>query len=84
MQTCKTCVFWHAYQYMHKPAFHACEVAGTPQAVRAETLFDVTVEVSDDSGLLVHVRTGPEFGCVLHRTSTEANIGQSPTWERQQ
>lgn len=65
--TCKTCVFWRAYHYMHKPAFHACDVQGTARAMEAATLLDVDVTVSDDSGLNVHMITGPEFGCVLHK-----------------
>lgn len=57
MQTCKTCCWWEDGR---------CNVIDTKIAEKPETRFEIDVRVDDDSGLNVKLKTGPDFGCVLH------------------
>ena len=60
-KTCKTCKSWGAYRV------GCCDRIGDLQATKtSEKMFDFDVHVSDDTGLYVELRTGPDFGCVHH------------------
>lgn len=58
MNTCKTCCYW---------VDSNCIVPDLKRgSSNPETLISIEVDVLDDSGLDVRMKTGPEFGCVLH------------------
>ena len=61
MPTCKTCKFW---------VDGCCDMIDftDPRSKKPKPSnhFEVDVTVSDDTGLDVRLRTGPDFGCVLH------------------
>ena len=54
--TCERCLHWNDGY---------CEVIYNIQEDKSK-MIDIEVEVLDDSGLSVHLRTGPNFGCVLY------------------
>lgn len=57
MPTCKTCRYWEN---------GICDAVDCRVAEVPQTLFEIEVRVSDDTGLNIKLRTGPDFGCVLH------------------
>jgi hypothetical protein len=67
--TCKTCKLWMGGY---------CDVIDTTLSENPATLFEVDVQVSDDSGLHIRLRTGPDFGCVLH-TENPRTSSNPPT-----
>lgn len=60
MNTCKNCKCWKHYDDGYGERFNYCGNMSDD----LETLFDIRVEVSDDTGLDVRIETGPNFGCI--------------------
>ena len=61
MKTCKTCKYWGRYirTYCDNDGtdFHGnCKLNG----------FEVIATAADDTNLQVNLKTGPDFGCILH------------------
>jgi hypothetical protein len=72
MSTCKTCQYWH----------NGDDKSG--ECDRAEYNYDrrgepksnevlIAIQVDDDSGLDVLMKTGPDFGCVQWKAKCESN-----------
>ena len=63
MKHCDTCKWWKDGE---------CDLVDYSECnfsfhTHSETLFGITAEVLDDSGLDVRLRTGPKFGCIHHK-----------------
>ncbi len=70
MGQCKDCEFWNAGR---------CDTVGMPDSgfgweQDPRILFDIGVDVDDDSGLQTWLRTGPEFGCVRFQARVSAPV----------
>lgn len=75
MKTCKTCKWWRDKEcelvgQTEQPTYNFYGRASNEDVETSPTLFEIEWGVSDDSGLNLRLRTGPEFGCVLHELST--------------
>lgn len=68
-RTCKTCRWWDR---------GSCEMVDTIAAENPATRFEIDVEVADDTGLRAWLRTGPDFGCVLHMCDDQMETPQCP------
>ena len=61
---CKTCRFWDSDG--------SCGRVGE---WRSPVVFEIEVTADDDSNLTTWLKTGPDFGCVLHLPKPTDNIG---------
>lgn len=61
MNKCKTCKYWEKHHVYDRGT---CEQPEEDDLSKNPAGLHVSVCVSDDSGLWVTLRTGPEFGCV--------------------
>ncbi len=60
MKTCRTCKWWG------KDDPGCCGKVDTIVSSNPETELSIEASADDDSGLWARLRTGPDFGCVLH------------------
>lgn len=59
MNNCKTCAFWNdGYCELPEIQFR--------QNKNPAADIEIKVDVADDTGLWVNMKTGPDFGCVHH------------------
>lgn len=60
---CNVCQFWDSDGYCDRV-----------DQWRSPIVFDIDVEVSDDTGLRARLKTGPDFGCVLFQPKPTNNL----------
>ena len=60
---CKNCRWWDSDGECNKVEW---EEKGKP----APKMFQMNIRVADDTGLDVHLMTGPDFGCVQFEAKT--------------
>lgn len=71
--TCKTCKHWRLRNYSRKEQFHVCERVDGTDSLTDDTTgnnFAMFVTVADSTDLNTDLKTGPDFGCVLHEEIT--------------
>ena len=60
--TCKTCKWWGVYYQ------HVCDYSDDLNATGDKKRFEIDYNALDDQGLEVFLKTGPDFGCIHHKT----------------
>ena len=77
MGNCKDCLFWDR-KWIHNDGAALCQYVEDYQSFDENRNYkiaedDVAIDygVSDDSGLWIHMVTGPRFGCVKFRPCEE-------------
>ena len=58
---CEDCKFWKKPEIWWSKRNYCDRV----DRYNSETIFEIHVKVSDDTGLSTKLETGPDFGCVL-------------------
>ncbi len=66
MSNCNTCKYWKP-SYLRKGKM-CCDFLDTITAEKPPSNVELEAWAHDDSGLMVELITGPEFGCVKHES----------------
>ena len=77
MGNCLDCLFWDR-KWIHKDGAARCQYVEDHQSYDENRDYKIVADgfaidygVSDDSGLWIHMVTGPQFGCVKFRPCEE-------------
>lgn len=66
MNTCDTCIFWKRDK---NSVIGECDfILDSDIRNNDNTTIEIKIDVSDDSGLMLTVKTGENFGCIKHKS----------------